>query len=124
MTDITRYTPTDLEAQMQTTKTLLEMNHGRVLEYGTDREARAYYRAIDNIENGLDYNWKTNIKFDGEFEKRWLEKSRQSREEGFEAATTTEATHHETTDTESAFTYYNVAVFAFLIGLALGVLLF
>jgi hypothetical protein len=76
----------ELREQLKITKRMLEMQHGVALEHGTPEEAEAYYRAIQDLDTALVKNWRTDGSVDGLAEE-WIEKSREARQEGYEAAT-------------------------------------
>lgn len=79
-----------LRAQLEVTKEFLEAGHGRALRYGTPKEARAYYDAIDLVECALEQNWdleRAKHHGKGDLAEDLIEESREAREEGHKAAT-------------------------------------
>lgn len=78
-----------LREQVKVSKEFLESAHGRVLKYGTHKEAKAYYEAIKLVENALGCKWdiEKGREINDEMHQEFLKESRQARAEGHRAAT-------------------------------------
>lgn len=76
-----------LREQVETALLLLEHAHGLALERPWSDEAHAYYEAIDTVEDALDENWRTDHDRLEEEMAEEIQRSREAREKGYEAAT-------------------------------------